>query len=151
MFFWHAFNILVAAFFQGDFPISEEVPVKKMINLLLKKVNFPIKYLQIANGSIDSNHPHAYLTGFGPFKRLYLFDTLLNMLPDSTICAIVAHELCHWNHGHLIQIFLCHWMYSVFWLVGLIAFVRTSASNVLEALGLKKNDNINFRCLFSNI
>lgn len=108
------------------------------LDILLKKVDFPIKYLQLANGSIDSNHPNALLNGFGSFSRMYLLDTLLNMLSDSSICAIVAQELGRWNHGHSIQMFLCHWIYSLFWLAGLIAFVRTSAFNVLEALGLKK-------------
>ncbi len=39
--------------------------------------------------------------GFGPRKRIALFDTLLEEHPTEEIVAVLAHEIGHYKRGHL--------------------------------------------------
>ena len=38
---------------------------------------------------------NAFFTGFGKFRRIVLFDTLLEKLDNEEILAVVAHEMGH--------------------------------------------------------
>lgn len=53
------------------------------------------------DASRRSSHANAYFTGFGPQKRIVLFDTLLEQLNDVEIIAVLAHEIGHWRLHHL--------------------------------------------------
>src|SRR5690606_15919608 len=54
-------------------------------------------------GSTRSNHGNAYFTGFGSSKRVVFFDTLLDRLDGNEIEAVLAHELGHFKHHHVIK------------------------------------------------
>lgn len=53
------------------------------------------------NTSKETSKLNAIVTGFGPSKRVYLFDTLVDALDETEIQSVVAHELGHWQNGHL--------------------------------------------------
>jgi len=55
------------------------------------------------DGSARSSHGNAYFTGFGSSKRVVFFDTLLERLNDDEIEAVLAHELGHFRHHHVIK------------------------------------------------
>lgn len=55
------------------------------------------------DGSKRSSHGNAYFTGFGKTKRIVFFDTLLARLQASEIEAVLAHELGHFRHHHIIK------------------------------------------------
>jgi STE24 endopeptidase len=50
-----------------------------------------------------SSHGNAYFTGFGAAKRVVFFDTLLDRLDTDEIEAVLAHELGHFKHKHVIK------------------------------------------------
>jgi STE24 endopeptidase len=55
------------------------------------------------DGSARSSHGNAYFTGFGASKRVVFFDTLLDRLNPDEIEAVLAHELGHFKHHHVIK------------------------------------------------
>ena len=55
------------------------------------------------DGSRRSAHANAYFTGFGAAKRVVFYDTLLRQLAPGEVEAVLAHELGHFKHRHIIQ------------------------------------------------
>ena len=67
------------------------------------KCGFRAEGLFVMDGSKRSNHGNAYFTGFGASKRVVFFDTLLERLGIDEIEAVLAHELGHFKHKHVIK------------------------------------------------
>ena len=107
---WSVFNLLVLAIyptfiapmFNKFTPLQDEV-LKKRIEALLKKCGFKSQGLFVMDGSSRSSHGNAYFTGFGKNKRVVFFDTLLERLDADEIEAVLAHELGHFKHKHVIK------------------------------------------------
>jgi STE24 endopeptidase len=57
----------------------------------------------VIDGSKRSSHGNAYFSGFGRNKRIVFFDTLLKMLSDDELEAVLAHELGHFKKKHIIK------------------------------------------------
>jgi len=55
------------------------------------------------DGSRRSAHANAYFTGFGAAKRVVFYDTLLQQLSPAEVDAVLAHELGHFKHKHIIK------------------------------------------------
>ena len=53
------------------------------------------------DGSKRSGHSNAYFTGFGRFRRIVLFDTLITQLSPEELEAVLAHEVGHYKRGHI--------------------------------------------------
>jgi STE24 endopeptidase len=107
---WSLFNILmlaiypsfIAPLFNKFTPLSDE-SLKNRIEALLTKCGFKSQGLFVMDGSARSSHGNAYFTGFGSSKRVVFFDTLLNRLNTDEIEAVLAHELGHFKHHHVIK------------------------------------------------
>jgi STE24 endopeptidase len=107
---WSVFNLLVLAiyptfiapFFNKFTPLSDEA-LKTRIEALLTKCGFKSQGLFVMDGSARSSHGNAYFTGFGKSKRVVFFDTLLERLNADEIEAVLAHELGHFKHRHVIK------------------------------------------------
>ena len=107
---WSVFNLLVLAIYPtfiapmfNKFTPLEDEALKKRIEALLKKCGFQSQGLFVMDGSARSSHGNAYFTGFGKNKRVVFFDTLLERLNADEIEAVLAHELGHFKHKHVIK------------------------------------------------
>src|SRR5450759_5210367 len=69
----------------------------------MKRCGFAAKGLFVMDGSKRSAHANAYFTGFGASKRVVFFDTLLAKLSAAEVDAVLAHELGHFKHKHVIK------------------------------------------------
>jgi len=49
----------------------------------------------VIDGSSRSAHSNAFCTGFGRFRRICLFDTLLPLMQEQEIIAVLGHEIGH--------------------------------------------------------
>jgi STE24 endopeptidase len=124
---WSAFNLLVLAiyptfiapFFNRFSPMQDEA-LKARIERLLARCGFRAQGLFVMDGSRRSSHGNAYFTGFGRSKRIVFFDTLLARLEHAEIEAVLAHELGHFKHKHVLK--RIAWMFAaslaLFWLLG---------------------------------
>ena len=107
---WSVFNILmlavyptfIAPLFNKFTPLADE-NLKTRIEALLTKCGFKSQGLFVMDGSTRSGHGNAYFTGFGSSKRVVFFDTLLSRLNAEEIEAVLAHELGHFKHHHVIK------------------------------------------------
>ncbi|WP_047538184.1 M48 family metallopeptidase [Methylotenera versatilis] len=107
---WSVFNIVmlavyptfIAPLFNKFTPLTDE-NLKARIEALLIKCGFKSQGLFVMDGSARSSHGNAYFTGFGSSKRVVFFDTLLSRLNEQEIEAVLAHELGHFKHHHVIK------------------------------------------------
>ncbi len=107
---WMAFNLLllliyptfIAPLFNKFKPLDDEI-LKARVTALMQRCGFAAKGLFVMDGSKRSAHANAYFTGFGASKRVVFFDTLLAKLTASEVDAVLAHELGHFKHKHIIE------------------------------------------------
>jgi STE24 endopeptidase len=91
---------VIAPMFNKFEPIEDEA-LKKGLDELLERAGFHLKGLFKMDASTRSRHSNAYFTGIGKFKRIVLFDTLINTHTLEEITAVLAHELGHLKKGHI--------------------------------------------------
>jgi len=65
------------------------------------RTGFQAKTIEVIDGSKRSGHSNAYFTGFGRFRRIVLFDTLIAQLTAEELEAVLAHEIGHYRRGHI--------------------------------------------------
>ena len=94
------FNLFIAPMFNKFTPLEEGLLLNK-IRDYLKEVNFPVKKLEVMDGSKRSSHSNAYFSGMGKNKRIALFDTLVEQMNDDEIVAVIAHEVGHYKLKHV--------------------------------------------------
>ena len=107
---WMAFNLLVlvlfptviAPLFNKFKPLDDEA-LKARVTALMQRCGFAAKGLFVMDGSKRSAHANAYFTGFGAAKRVVFYDTLLRQLNPAEVDAVLAHELGHFKHKHIIK------------------------------------------------
>lgn len=83
----------------------EAGPLRDSIEEFAKKVNFPISKIQVIDGSKRSAKSNAYFAGIGKYKRVVLYDTLIENHSDEELLAILAHEVGHYKRKHIFQSF----------------------------------------------
>ena len=107
---WMAFNLLllviypmfIAPIFNKFKPLEDE-SLKARVTALMQRCGFAAKGLFVMDGSKRSAHANAYFTGFGAAKRVVFYDTLLAKLSPGEVDAVLAHELGHYKHKHIIK------------------------------------------------
>lgn len=68
---------------------------------LADRTGFKASTIEVMDGSKRSGHSNAFFTGFGRFRRIVLFDTLINQLQPEELEAVLAHEVGHYKKGHI--------------------------------------------------
>lgn len=93
---------LIAPLFNKFTPLPEG-ELKTRLEALLERCGFSSEGMFVMDGSRRSGHGNAYFTGFGRNKRIVFFDTLLAQLTEPQIEAVLAHELGHFHHKHILK------------------------------------------------
>ena len=107
---WMGFSLLmlviyptvIAPLFNKFQPLQDE-SLTERVTQLMARCGFAAKGLFVMDGSRRSAHANAYFTGFGAAKRVVFFDTLLQQLTPPEVEAVLAHELGHFKHRHIIK------------------------------------------------
>ncbi|MCU7877227.1 MAG: M48 family metallopeptidase [Candidatus Thiodiazotropha sp. (ex Lucinoma borealis)] len=97
-----AYPRFVAPLFNTFTPLDEG-EMRDRIQGLLQRCGFTSDGIFVMDGSKRSSHGNAYFTGFGKSKRIVFFDTLLEALNIDEMEAVLAHELGHFHHKHIIK------------------------------------------------
>lgn len=79
----------------------EDGELKEAINLFAKKVGYEVTKISVIDASKRSSRLNAYFTGFGKFKKIVLYDTLIEKMSTDEIVSVLAHEIGHNKHKHI--------------------------------------------------
>ena len=129
------YSELIVPLFNKQTPLQDG-PLRSEIEAFAKKTGFKLRNIYIIDGSKRSTKANAYFSGFGPKKRIVLYDTLRNELTDEEIVAVLAHEIGHYKKRHV----LFNLILSVF-LTGLMLFLFSRVVNnpsLSQAIGAKE-------------
>jgi STE24 endopeptidase len=96
------YSELIVPLFNKQIPLQEG-PLRTKIEAFAEKTGFRLRNIYIIDGSKRSTKANAYFSGFGPKKRIVLYDTLSNELSDEEIVAVLAHEIGHYRKKHVLQ------------------------------------------------
>ena len=97
-----AFPKWIAPLFNRFEPLADE-DLQQRITNLLTRTGFASNGIFVMDGSKRSGHANAYFTGLGQNKRIVFFDTLLKGMQPQEVEAVLAHELGHFKHRHIVK------------------------------------------------
>ncbi|MFZ3221351.1 MAG: M48 family metallopeptidase [Rhodoferax sp.] len=127
---WMGFNLLmllvyptwIAPLFNKFQPLQDP-EIRERVTQLMARCGFTSKGFFVMDGSKRSAHANAYFTGFGASKRVVFYDTLLAQLSPAEVDAVLAHELGHFKHRHVIKRVLAMFALSLlgFFLLGWVS------------------------------
>ena len=107
---WVAFALLMMVLYPSviaplfnKFQPLQDSQLTERVQALMQRCGFRAKGLFVMDGSRRSAHANAYFTGLGSSKRVVFFDTLLSKLDTDEVEAVLAHELGHFHHRHIIK------------------------------------------------
>lgn len=96
------FPLFIAPLFNKFEPLKDNVLAER-VQQLMQRCGFQAKGLFVMDGSRRSAHANAYFTGLGQSKRVVFYDTLLSKLSHGEVEAVLAHELGHFKHKHVLK------------------------------------------------
>ena len=77
--------------------------LKDRLLALGNRCGFKSQTILVMDGSKRSGHSNAFFTGFGRFRRIVLYDTLIQQMEVKELEAVLAHEIGHYKCGHIPQ------------------------------------------------
>jgi STE24 endopeptidase len=95
------YSELIVPLFNKQIPLQQGT-LRTLIETFAQKTGFKLKNIYIIDGSKRSTKANAYFSGFGPKKRIVLYDTLSNELSEKEIVAVLAHEIGHYKKKHVL-------------------------------------------------
>jgi STE24 endopeptidase len=111
-------------------PLPEGSTLRERLFALAQRTHFPTRSIEVMDGSKRSHHSNAFFTGFGRFRKIVLFDTLVAQLAEQELESVLAHEIGHYKKRHVVKL-LCVSIAGVFigfaavaWLAGQQWFYR---------------------------
>jgi len=78
--------------------------LRERLFALARRTGFPTRRIDVMDGSKRSRHSNAFFTGFGRFRKIVLFDTMIAQLSDSELEAVLAHEIGHYKKRHIVKL-----------------------------------------------
>lgn len=102
LFFMMFYSSLIVPLFNKQTPL-EKWELRDAIEGFANKVGFTGTDIYVIDGSKRSSKANAYFSGFGPKKRIVLFDTLISDLSTQELVAVLAHEIGHYKRKHTLQ------------------------------------------------
>jgi STE24 endopeptidase len=92
--------VLILPLFNKFTPLPEGNLRERLLKLA-DRTQFKARSIQIMDGSKRSRHSNAFFTGFGQFRKIVLFDTLVQQLTEAELEAVLAHEIGHFKKKHI--------------------------------------------------
>jgi STE24 endopeptidase len=93
---------VILPLFNKFVPLSEGA-LKNAIENYARTQNFKLQGVFMVDGSRRSDKTNAFFTGFGKFRKIALFDTLIEKHSVDELVAILAHEIGHYKQKHIIK------------------------------------------------
>jgi len=126
LFFTLFYSTLIVPIFNKQKPL-EDGPLRNAIQEFASSVGFSLKDIFVIDGSKRSTKANAYFAGFGPKKRIVLYDTLINDLTTGEIVGVLAHEIGHYKKKHVFWNMALSVLITGFTLYILSLFIQNAA------------------------
>ena len=126
LFFTLFYSTLIVPIFNKQKPL-EDGPLRNAIQEFAGSVGFSLKDIFVIDGSKRSTKANAYFAGFGPKKRIVLYDTLINDLTTGEIVGVLAHEIGHYKKKHVFWNMALSVLITGFTLYILSLFIQNAA------------------------
>lgn len=97
--------VLIMPLFNKFTPL-EDGSLRDKILSYAQQEHFRLQGIFTMNGSKRSSKLNAFFTGFGKFRKIVFYDTLLDKLNESEIVAVLAHEMGHFKLKHIVKMLL---------------------------------------------
>jgi STE24 endopeptidase len=94
--------VLIMPLFNKFTPLPEG-SLRERLMALARRTGFKAQSVQVMDGSKRSRHSNAFFTGFGKFRKIVLFDTLIQQLSEPELEAVLAHEIGHYKKKHIVR------------------------------------------------
>src|SRR5436190_1535294 len=114
--------VLILLLFNKFTPLPEGSLRERLLRLA-ERTRFRAKSIQVMDGSKRTRHSNAFFTGFGQFRKIVLFDTLIQQLVEPELEAVLAHEIGHFKKRHIPKMLAVSALSSLggFYLLSLLA------------------------------
>ncbi len=86
--------VLVEPIFNKFTPMAAG-PQRSQLMTLAERDGVPVRDVLVADASRRTRAVNAYVSGFGPTRRIVVYDTLLTEATPDEVAGVVAHELGH--------------------------------------------------------
>jgi STE24 endopeptidase len=97
--------VLILPLFNKFTPLGE-CSLRERLLRLAERTQFRANSIQVMDGSKRSRHSNAFFTGLGAFRKIVLFDTLIQQLSEPELEAVLAHEIGHYKKKHIPKMLL---------------------------------------------
>lgn len=105
------------------------------IHNLAVSTGYEVKKISVMDASKRSSKLNAYFSGFGKFKQIVLFDTLIDKCSPDEIVSVLAHEIGHAKHKDVLRQFFISMVHMSVILVLLTFFL--SSHGLSQAFGFQ--------------
>ena len=126
--------VLIMPLFNKFIPLAEG-ELKETITQYAAGQRFAMQGIYTMDGSKRSTRVNAFFTGFGRFRRIVFFDTLVDKLSSAEIVAVLAHEMGHYKLKHIVSMMLLSFLQ-----MGLLFFILSrflGNQGLFEAFGME--------------
>src|SRR5438874_5910968 len=94
---------IIMPLFNKFTPLPEGT-LRERLFALAQRIDFPARSIEVIDGSKRSRHSNAFFTGFGRFRKVVLFDTLVAQLTEPELESVLAHEIGHYKKRHVLKL-----------------------------------------------
>jgi Zn-dependent protease with chaperone function len=94
---------IIMPLFNKFTPLPEGT-LRERLFALAQRTDFPTRSIEVMDGSKRSHHSNAFFTGFGRFRKIVLFDTLIAQLTEPELESVLAHEIGHYKKRHVLKL-----------------------------------------------
>ena len=95
--------VIIMPLFNKFTPLPEGGLRQRLFALALR-THFPMRNIEVMDGSKRSSHSNAFFTGLGRFRKIVLFDTLVAQLTEAEVESVLAHEIGHYKKHHVLKL-----------------------------------------------
>jgi STE24 endopeptidase len=99
--FQYVAPVWILSLFNKYTPLPEG-ELRWAIKAYAETVGFPFREIYVMDSSRRSTKTNAFFIGFGKYRRIVLFDTLVANSSIDEIIAVLAHEVGHYKKKHIV-------------------------------------------------
>ncbi|PKM83720.1 MAG: endopeptidase [Firmicutes bacterium HGW-Firmicutes-13] len=98
----YLFPIIIDPLFHNFTPLEDEALSSEIVSMA-ERAEIKVEQVLVADASRRTHKSNAYFTGIGKSKRIVIYDNLLKGFTAEEVLVVIAHEMAHWRHSHIVK------------------------------------------------